>query len=194
MAILMPKATAVWLIDNTALTFTQIADFVGLHELEINAIADAETGIQVQGENPLQSGLLLQEEIDRVSADPAARLNIAKGYTVPQAAPKGGRRYTPMLKRANKPNAVAWLVREYPEMTTKQISKLVGSTKPTIESIRNRSYWNMANVEPGSPVELGLCTLNAMQAEVDIALAARAAQKAAEEEAEPEEEKNFLGM
>ncbi len=193
MAILMPKATAVWLIDNTALTFPQIADFVGLHELEVAAIADADTGTQVRGENPLQSGLLLQAEIDRVSADPAARLSIAKGYSVP-VAPKGGRRYTPMLKRANKPNAVAWLTREYPEMTTKQISKLVGSTKPTIESIRNRSYWNMANIEPGSPVELGLCTLNAMQNEIDIALAARAAQKAAEENAEPEEEKNFLGM
>ena len=194
MAILMPKATAVWLIDNTALTFTQIAAFVGLHELEVSSIADSDSGAQLGGENPLQSGLLLQEEIDRVSADPAARLKITRGYSVPAAAPKGGRRYTPMLKRANKPNAVAWLAREYPEMTTKQISKLVGSTKPTIESIRNRSYWNMANVEPGSPVELGLCTLNEMQAEVDIALATRAKQKAAEEEAEESEEKNFLGM
>lgn len=192
MAILMPKATAVWLIDHTALTFVQIGDFVGLHELEISAIANADSGVPTQGENPVHSGLLTQDEIDRVSADPAARLKIAKGYSAPAAAPKGGRRYTPMLKRANKPNAVAWLLREYPEMTSKQISKLVGSTKPTIESIRNRTYWNMANVEPGSPVELSLCTLNEMQKEIDIALAARAAQKAAE--AETEEEKNFLGM
>lgn len=174
MSVLMPKATAVWLIDHTALTFAQIGAFVGLHELEISALADGDSVARIQPENPVQSGLLSQEEIERCSADPDARLEVNKSYQKPQAAPKGGRRYTPMLKRANKPNAIAWLVREYPEMTDNQISKLVGSTKPTIQAIRHRTYWNMANIEPGSPVELGLCNMLSLQAEVDIALAHRA--------------------
>ncbi|NQY81541.1 MAG: DUF1013 domain-containing protein [Alphaproteobacteria bacterium] len=187
MSILMPKATAVWLIDNTALTFVQISGFVGLHELEVTALADGDTVVQVQPENPLQSGLLTQDEIDRCSGDTAAQLQVASGYSVPSAAPKGGRRYTPMLKRANKPNAVAWLVREYPEMTDDQVNRLVGSTKPTIQAIRNRSHWNMANIEPGSPVELSLCTLNVLQAEVDIALAQREAKDGQEAEATEDE-------
>ena len=173
MTILMPKATALWLIENTALSFVQIGAFVGLHELEIQRLADSEGKMQM--ENPVQSGLLSEAEIERCVQDPTARLQVDSQYQkLAQNKPKNkGRRYTPLLKRANKPNAIAWLVREYPEMNDSQIGRLVGSTKPTIVAIRNRTYWNMSNVAPASPVELGLCTLNEMQKVIDLALELR---------------------
>lgn len=182
MEILMPKATATWLVENTALTFVQIGAFVGMHDLEVRVLADADKEHQLQGANPILTGLLTQEEIDRVAADPAARLEVAAGYEVPPIEVKGARRYTPIMKRANKPNAIAWLVREYPEMTDSQIGKLVGSTKPTIKAIRDRTHWNMVNIEPGSPVELGLCSMNEMQVQVDRIFAKRAQNESAADE------------
>ena len=154
---LMPKATAVWLVENTALSFDQIAEFVGLHELEVQAIADGEVAVGMQGADPIATGELTQEEIDRCQADPMASLKMAKA-TLPMPKARGkGARYTPVSKRQDRPDAIAWLLKHHPEMTDAQISRLIGTTKPTIKSVRERSHWNIANIKPQSPVGLGLC-------------------------------------
>jgi hypothetical protein len=154
---LMPKATAVWLVENTALTFMQIADFCGLHILEIQAIADEEVAVGMQGLDPITNGQLTKEEIVRCEADPSAKLAMVKaGIPLPAARGKGPR-YTPLSKRQDKPDAIAWMLRHYPELTDAQISRLIGTTKPTINSVRDRSHWNSPNLKPRSPVELGLC-------------------------------------
>ena len=155
---LMPKATAVWLVENTALSFDQIADFVGLHELEVQAIADGEVAVGMQGADPISAGALTQAEIDRCQADTNASLKMSK-VSLPQPKSRGkGARYTPVSKRQDRPDAIAWILKHHPEMTDAQISRLIGTTKPTISAIRDRTHWNSTNLLPRSPVEVGLCT------------------------------------
>ena len=157
---LMPKATAVWLVENTTLSFQQIADFCGLHPLEVQGIADGEVAIGIVGLDPTLNGQLTKEEIERCKADPAASLKMAK-HDIPLPAPRTkGPRYTPVSKRQDKPDAVAWLVRHHPELTDAQISKLIGTTKQTIAAVRDRTHWNSPNLRPRDPVLLGLCSQN----------------------------------
>ncbi len=164
---LMPKATAVWLIDNTLLTFEQIGAFCGLHPLEVQAIADGEGAVGTTGLNPVAEKQLTAEEIQRCEGDKDARLSLlAHDLPVPQKRAKGPR-YTPVAKRADKPDAIAWLVKTYPDLLDVQIARLVGTTKTTIAKVRDRSHWNAPNIKPHSPVLLGLCT----QADLDAALA-----------------------
>ena len=168
---LMPKATTVWLVENTALSFDQIGEFVGLHELEVQAIADGEVAIGMQGANPLASGVLTQAEIDRCQDDPNASLVISEG-TLPQPKARGkGARYTPVSKRQDRPDAIAWILKHHPEMTDPQISRLIGTTKPTIKTIRERSHWNISKIKPQSPVGLGLCSEADLEKMVAIARA-----------------------
>src|SRR5215510_14886875 len=158
--LLMPKATAVWLVQNTTLTFEQIAEFCGLHSLEVQGIADGEVAIGIVGLDPTVNGQLTKEEIARCEADPTARLKMEKP-TIPLPAPRTkGPRYTPVAKRQDKPDAVAWLVRHHPELTDAQISKLIGTTKQTIAAVRDRTHWNSPNLRPRDPVLLGLCSQN----------------------------------
>ncbi|MBY8975361.1 DUF1013 domain-containing protein [Rhodobacteraceae bacterium NNCM2] len=171
---LMPKATAVWLVDNTTLTFRQIADFVGMHELEIAGVADGEVAVGIKGFDPILNHQLTAEDIKRCEKDPLGRLRLLKREKAPQPKRKVPR-YTPVSKRQDRPAAIAWLVRYHPEMENSQIAKLVGSTKPTIESIRNRTHWNISNIQPVDPVALGLCR----QIELDEAVKKAAAKKAA---------------
>ena len=164
---LMPKATAVWLVENTALTFDQVADFCGLHVLEVKGIADGDVAQGIKGMDPIVSGQLSRVEIERCQGNPATRLMRAESkYKIPPAAPRKGPRYTPVSRRQDRPDAVAWLLRNHPELTDAQISKLVGTTKPTIESIKDRTHWNSANIKPVDPVTLGLST----QIELDAAV------------------------
>ena len=174
---LMPKATAVWLVENTTLSFDQIADFCGLHILEIQAIADEEVAIGMQGLDPVGNGQLTKEEIQRCEADPSATLEIAKADIPMPTARSGGPRYTPLSKRQDKPDAIAWLLRHYPELSDAQIGRLIGTTKPTINAVRDRTHWNSPNLRPRSPVEIGLCN------QEDLNNALEKAQKAAERKA-----------
>jgi uncharacterized protein len=170
---LMPKATAIWLIDNTGLTFEQIAAFCGLHELEVQALADGDIAAGMQGANPLQNGLLNQAEITRCEADAAERLK-ANENQIELPERTGGPRYTPLTKRADKPDAVAWILRTHPEVPDHAIVKLLGTTKHTIQSIRDRTHWNNSNIRPRHPVALEICK----QADLDKVLE-RYADKAA---------------
>jgi hypothetical protein len=171
---LMPKATAVWLVDNTTLTFRQIAEFCGMHELEVAGIADGEVAAGIKGFNPIQNHQLTADEIQRCEADSLRRLKLEKRALAPQPKKKAPR-YIPVSKRQDRPAAIAWIVRNHPEIETSQIGKLLGSTKPTIEAIRNRTHWNSANIQPVDPVALGLCS----QTELDAAVQKAAAKKAA---------------
>lgn len=183
---LMPMATAVWLVDNTVLTFTQIAEFCQLHELEVQGIADGTVGAHIVGQDPTSSGQLSQEELDRCQADPNSRLKLTEDDVKAMPRTKGPR-YTPVSKRQDKPDAIAWLVRHHPELTDLQISRLVGTTKPTIQSIRERSHWNIQNIKPQDPVGLGLCRQLELDEAVQVAAEKRekAAAKAPSAEAEP---------
>ena len=164
--ILMPKATAVWLVENTTLSFEQIAAFCGLHPLEVQGIADGEVAIGIIGTDPTSNGQLTAEEIKRCEGDPAARLTQAKvNIPLPQIRTKGPR-YTPVSKRQDKPDAVAWLVRHHPELSDAQVSKLIGTTKQTIAQVRDRTHWNTANLRPRDPVLLGLCTQTDLNAAI----------------------------
>jgi len=166
---LMPKATAVWLIENTALTFEQIALFTGMHPLEVQAIADGDVAAGIVGLDPVVSGQLTAEEIARCEKDPAARLVLAE-TDIPQPQPRAkGARYTPVSKRHDRPDAIAWLLRHFPELTDPTIGKLVGSTKDTIKKVRDRTHWNSANIKPRDPVLLGLCTQTDLNAAVAAA-------------------------
>jgi len=168
---LMPKATAVWLVDNTTLTFDQVSDFCGLHPLEVQAIADGEVASGMQGLDPIIGGELTREEIARCEADPSAEIKLSVS-TIPQpTARQKGARYTPVSKRQDRPNAIAWLVKNYPELSDPQICKIIGTTKPTINSIRDRSHWNSTNIKPMNPVGLGLCSGNELEKAVAIARA-----------------------
>ncbi|MBL8660019.1 MAG: DUF1013 domain-containing protein [Rhodospirillales bacterium] len=168
---LMPKATAVWLTENTTLTFDQIAEFCEMHPLEVQAIADGEVAIGMQGRDPIATGELTQEEIDRCSADPAAHLQHSEiNIPMPEARPKGAR-YTPVSKRQDRPDAIAWLIKNYTELSDAQVCKLVGTTKPTIDKVRERTHWNSANIKPRNPVSLGICSERELEKEVDLARA-----------------------
>lgn len=167
---LMPKATAVWLIDKTSLSFEQIAAFVGMHPLEIQAIADGEVAIGIVGHDPIASGQLTREEIARCEANPDARLKLAES-TVVLPKPKGkGARYTPVSKRNDRPDAIAWLLRNFPMLSDQQVGKLLGTTKDTIAKVRDKTHWNSANIKPRDPVILGLCTQTDLNREVQQAI------------------------
>jgi hypothetical protein len=177
---LMPKATAVWLVENTSLAFDQIAEFCGMHPLEVQGIADGEVAIGIVGSDPVANGQLTREEIARCEADKSARLQMIE-TTLPLPVVHGkGAKYTPVSKRQDRPNAISWLVRHHPELTDAQVGRLVGTTKSTIQKVRDRTHWDMANIKPQNPVSLGLCS----QQDLDDAInkAHRAAQRAKQNE------------
>jgi hypothetical protein len=165
---LMPKATAVWLIEKTALTFTQIAEFCGMHPLEVQAIADGEVAQGIVGYDPVANGQLSPQELKRCEADPNARLQMLPS-TLPQPKRSRGGRYTPVAKRNDRPDAIAFLLRTYPQLTEMQVAKLLGTTKETIQKVRERSHWNSANIKPRDPVILGLCSQTDLNAAVAAA-------------------------
>ena len=163
---LMRKATAVWLVENTSLTFLQIANFCGLHELEVSGIADGEVASGIRGMDPITSNQLTKKEIKRCELDPNLKLELIVNPATIGETKRRGPRYTPLSKRQDKPAAIAWLVKFYPDLPDSQIIKLVGTTKPTIKAIRERSHWNITNIVPTDPVLLGLCK----QVELDTAI------------------------
>ncbi|MFO1241620.1 MAG: cell cycle transcriptional regulator TrcR [Rickettsiales bacterium] len=179
----MPKATAVWLIDNTSLSFDQIADFCGMHPLEVQGIADGEVATGIIGEDPVASGQLNEESIKECEKDPNKRLMInAKAREYLQTAVKGSR-YTPRARRQDKPEAIAWIVKYHPYIPDSQIVKLIGTTKKTIDSIRSRSHWNINNIQPKDPVLLGLCSQSLLDQMIKKHAPAAPAESAAEGDA-----------
>jgi hypothetical protein len=177
---LMPKATAVWLVENTSLTFDQIADFCKLHPLEVKGIADGEVAQGIKGRDPITTNQLTRDQLDRAQADSSVRLELADAkVSVPEAKPKKGPRYTPVSKRQDRPNAILWLVRNHPELKDAQIMRLVGTTKSTIQSVRERTHWNSPHLQPMDPVTLGL----ASQIDLDFEV-----QRAAKEKPAPAQE------
>jgi uncharacterized protein len=198
---LMPKATAVWLVENTALSFDQIADFCKLHPLEVKAVADGDAAQGIKGLDPLQTGQLTREEIAKAEADPDYRLQLlTPKVRLPDTGQrKKGPRYTPVSRRQDRPNAILWLVRNHPELRDAAIMRLVGTTKSTIQAIRERTHWNAANLAPMDPVTLGLCSQ--IDLDMEVARASKdkpvdveahsatllpAAETTAKKEAEPE--------
>jgi len=177
--ILMPKATAVWLVDNTSLSFDQIADFCGLHPLEVKGIADGEVARDIRGADPIANGQLTREDLDRAEKDLKVRLKpqVSRHAELLKPAKKAPR-YTPVSRRQDRPDAIMWFVKNHPEVTDAQISKLLGTTKSTIEQVRSRHHWNAANIKPVDPVTLGLVS----QIELDsvVRKAAEAKRKHAE--------------
>ncbi|HLI67983.1 MAG TPA: cell cycle transcriptional regulator TrcR [Caulobacteraceae bacterium] len=177
--ILMPKATAVWLVDNTSLTFEQIADFCGLHHLEVKGIADGEVARDIRGADPIANGQLSREELDAAGADPHYRMKAQKSRHAEFLKPaKKAPRYTPVSRRQDRPDAIAWFLRNHPEIADSQIVKLLGTTKSTIDQVRNKTHWNSVNIKPVDPVTLGLVG----QLELD-AIVKRAAEKKAKDDA-----------
>ena len=174
--VLMPKATAVWLIENTVLTFNQISEFCGLHPLEVQSIADGEASIGMVGYDPITNGQLTKEEIERCGADPNTKLELAEVKVPRPTTRTKGPRYTPVTRRQDRPDAIAWLVKNFPLLSDGQISKLVGTTKPTINGVRNRTHWNINNIKPRDPVALGLVSRDDLTAAIDKAN--RAAERA----------------
>lgn len=166
---LMPKATAVWLIENTTLAFDQIANFCGLHPLEVQGIADGEVAAGIVGLDPVANGQLRREEIERCEQDSSARLQLARSSVPLPTVRSKGPRYTPVAKRQDKPDAVAWILRHHPELSDAQIVKLIGTTKNTINAIRDRTHWNASNLRPRDPVLLGLCSQVDLNAAIDKA-------------------------
>jgi len=164
--LLMPKATAVWLVENTTLTFDQIATFTGLHKLEVKGIADGDVATGVLGLNPIQGGQLTTEEIKRCEEDSSADLQMVERDLPEVQIRAKGPRYTPMTKRQEKPDAIAWLVKNYPGMSDAGIGRLLATTKDTIKSIRERTHWNIANIKPNNPVLMGLCSQRDLEAEI----------------------------
>jgi uncharacterized protein len=178
--LLMPKATAVWLVDNTALSFEQIATFCKLHPLEVKAIADGESAQGIKGLDPISTGQLSRDEIARAEGNQNHKLKLSEPKVrVPESKRKGPR-YTPVSKRQDRPNAILWLVRNHPELKDAQISRLVGTTKSTIEQIRERTHWNSTNLTPMDPVTLGLCSQIDLDLEVERASKGRPLPTAAE--------------
>ncbi len=169
---LMPKATAVWLVENTALTFAQIAAFTGLHALEVQGIADGEVGGGMRGLDPVANGQLSWDEIEKAQNDPAYRMNLKESDNPAPVKRTKGPRYVPVSKRQDKPDGIAYLVRYYPELSDAQIGKLIGTTKPTITAIRDRTHWNSSQIQPRDPVTIGLCR------QVDLDEAVEKARKA----------------
>ncbi|KJZ20727.1 DUF1013 domain-containing protein [Loktanella sp. S4079] len=185
---IMAKATAVWLCDNTTITFKQIADFCGLHELEVQGIADGDVAVGVKGFDPIANKQLTQEEIDKAEANPLHKLKLLFNPASAGEQKRRGPRYTPLSKRQDRPASIFWLVKFHPELSDAQISKLVGTTKPTIQAIRERTHWNISNIEPIDPVALGLCK----QSELDAAVQKANAKKAAEGGAMSDDERRKL--
>ncbi|KEJ90927.1 DUF1013 domain-containing protein [Sulfitobacter donghicola] len=173
---IMAKATAVWLVDNTTISFKQIADFVGMHELEVQGIADGDVATGVKGFDPITNNQLTQEEIDKAQASPLHKLSLKFLAAAQGEEKRRGPRYTPLSKRQDRPASILWLVKFHPELSDAQVSKLVGTTKPTIQAIRERTHWNISNIQPIDPVALGLCK----QSELDAMVQKAAAKKAAE--------------
>ena len=159
----MPKATAVWLVENTTLTFKQIADFCDLHELEVKGIADGDVARGIKAYNPILAGQLSRDEIDSCSNDPNKKLKLIKKIHHVEVKERKKPKYTPLSKRQDRPDACLWLCKNAPELNDGQISKLVNSTKNTVSLIRKKSYWNFSNLKPRDPVILGLCTQEAFQ-------------------------------
>ncbi|MGA2488306.1 MAG: cell cycle transcriptional regulator TrcR [Roseiarcus sp.] len=167
---LMPKATAVWLVENTSLTFDQIAEFCKLHPLEVKGIADGEVATGIKGYDPISTGQVTREEIAAAEKDPEHRLQIASSKVrVPEFKKPRGARYTPLSRRQDRPNAILWLLRNHPELKDAQIMRLVGTTKHTLDAIRDRNHWNSANLQPMDPVTLGLCSQIDLDFEVNRA-------------------------
>jgi hypothetical protein len=179
--LLMPKATAVWLVDNTALSFEQIAAFCSLHPLEVQGIADGDVASGIMGVNPIQNGQLTREEIAKAEADPDYRMKLSEPKVRVAPAKRKGPRYTPISRRNERPNAIKWLLRNHPELKDAQIMRLVGTTKTTIEAVREGTHWNTANLQMMDPVTLGLCS------QIDLDLEVKRASKGAPEAAEVEQ-------
>lgn len=167
---LMPKATAVWLIENTALSFDQIADFCGIHILEIQALADNENSMRIVGFDPIASSQLTLEEIHRCENDAKARLVIRPAITADSVLGKKKSRYTPLSKRQDRPDAIAWMVKFYPDIPEVALTRLLGTTKPMIRSIKTKTHWNTQQIKPRNPVQLGFCS----QGELDALISAYA--------------------
>ena len=167
--LLMPKATAVWLIDNTGLSFEQIGEFCDLHILEVQAIADGEVAIGIQGYDPIVNGQLSKLEIDRCELDPEAKLVQSKTNLPQPTARTKGPRYVPVARRGDKPDAIAWVVKHHPEISDSQIGKLIGTTKETIKKIRERTHWNISNITAKHPAMLGLCTQSDLNTAIEKA-------------------------
>lgn len=165
---LMPKATAVWLVENTALSFEQIADFCGMHALEVQAIADGEVAVGIVGLDPVANGQLTREEIERAEKNENYSLRMSMSPEVALQKAKGAR-YTPVSKRGDKPDAIAWMLKHHPELSDGQLCKLLGTTKDTIAKVRDKSHWNANNIKPRNPVTLGLCTEADLEKAVIIA-------------------------
>jgi hypothetical protein len=171
---LMPKATAVWLIENTSLTFDQIAEFCGLHPLEVKGIADDEVATGYRGQDPIVAGMLTREEVARCEADPNARLRMSRSIVADlKPSRRKEPRYTPLSKRQDRPDAIAWLLRNHPEVSEAQICKLLGTTKATIQAVRDRTHWKSQEIRPRDPVLLGLCSQTELD---DVLMRARAEQ------------------
>jgi hypothetical protein len=185
---LMARATAVWLVENTTLTFKQIADFCGMHELEVQGIADGDVAGGVKGFDPVGNNQLDQSEIAKAEADPLYRMKLKFNAAAVGEEKRRGPRYTPLSKRQDRPAAILWLVKFHPELSDGQISKLVGTTKPTIQQIRERTHWNIANITPVDPVALGLCR----QSELDAAVQQAVKKKAAEGQVMTDDERRKL--
>ncbi len=177
--VLMPKATAVWLIENTALSFKQIAEFCGLYELEVKGMADGDVAQGVRGADPIGNGQLTRDDIEACEKNPELSLTQRKSAhedLLARGRTRKGARYTPLSRRQERPNAIAWLVKNHPELTDGQIGKLIGTTKTTIEAVRSRTHWNAANIVGQDPVALGLCSQIELDAVVRKAAAKRRAQ------------------
>jgi hypothetical protein len=179
--LLMPKATAVWLVDNTALSFEQIAAFCGLHPLEVQGVADGDVASGIMGVNPIQNGQLTREEIEKAEADPSYRMKMSEPKVRVAAPKRKGPRYTPISRRNERPNAIKWLLRNHPEMKDAQIMRLVGTTKSTIDAVRDGAHWNNANITPMDPVTLGLASQIDLDLEVSRASKGVASGEVAEE-------------
>jgi len=173
---IMAKATAVWLVDNTTISFKQIADFVGMHELEVQGIADGDVATGVKGFDPVTNNQLTQEEIDKAQASPLYKLALKFNAAASGEEKRRGPRYTPLSKRQDRPASILWLVKFHPELSDAQVSKLVGTTKPTIQAIRERTHWNISNIQPIDPVALGLCKQSELDGMVQVAGAKKAAE------------------
>ena len=188
---LMPKATAVWLVENTSLSFEQIAEFCGLHALEVKGIADGDVAHGIKGMDPISNGQLSREEIRRGEEDHGHVLRLAVSKVeIPEVKTKKGPRYTPVSRRQDRPNAVIWLLRNHPELKDSQIMRLVGTTKPTIAAIRDRTHWNSANLTPQDPVTLGLCSQ--IDLDNEVKKAARRLEREKKEQQKPAEKGGTL--
>lgn len=197
--LLMPKATAIWLIDNTTLTFAQVAEFTGLHKVEVQALADEDVGYGIVGRDPVKNEETTQEELDKAIADESYIMKLSRNDLPSVKTRAKGPRYTPVSKRGDKPDAISWLLKHHPEISDAAIARLVGTTKPTINAVRDRTHQNSANIRPRNPAELGLCTYQEIEKASDKGLRAQGKDpeaikaerlKKMEEENQPAEETN----